>query len=87
MDQIISIRYILDSKVMFIIQFVWWILLCNIETLFKNFDWLMYDVVFFCGMLCSMLWFGVVWSSMVFCSVLFGNMSCYIVVECIQSVF
>ena len=42
---------------------------------------------FFCSMLCSMLWYGVVWNSIVFCSVLFGNMGWYIVVECIQSVF
>ena len=55
----------------------------NIEILFKNFDWSMYDVVLF-G---KMLWYGVVWNSIVFCSVLFCNIGYYIVVECIQSVF
>ena len=29
----------------------------------------MHDVVFYCGMLCSMLWYVVVWNSMVFCIV------------------
>ena len=42
---------------------------------------------FYCSMLCSILWYGVVWNSIVLCSVLFGNTGCYIVVECIQSVF
>ena len=55
--------------------------------LFKIFDWPMYDVVFCCSMLYSMLSHGVVWDSTVFCSVLFGSMVGYIVVECNQSVF
>ena len=41
---------------------------------------------FFGSMLRSLLWYGVVWNSIVFCSALFGNMGCYIVVECIKSV-
>ena len=49
--------------------------------LFKNFDWSMNDAVF-----SSMLWYGVVLNSIVFCSVLLGSMVCYILVEYIQSV-
>ena len=44
----------------------------------------MYDVVFLC------VQYAVTWCSlnyMVFCSVLFSNMGCYIIVEYIQSVF
>ena len=38
-DRVISIRYLLDAKAMFIIFLVWWIWLWNIEPLFKPFHW------------------------------------------------
>ena len=87
MDQIISIRYLLDSKVIYLL-YNWFDEYINAILKYAlNFDWSMYDVMFCCSMVYSMLWYGEAWNRMVFYIVLFSSMVCYIVVECVQSVF